>query len=138
MPWRLRLARRPLAGRRLLLAACALPLAGCNVPWLEPGGALLAANAAAIPVVHRDLFDVVYSVFTGRDCSIVRLDKSQSYCRPIEPPPVPPPFCTRSLGTVDCWSDPTRLPDRPPEVADGPRQLTPAQEEDRTARWPPI
>ena len=99
---------------------------------------LLAGCGAAIPVVHRDLFDVAWSAVTGRDCSVVRLDRNETYCRPIEPPPVPPPYCTRSLGTVDCWSDPSRLADRPPDVADGPRVLTPAQEADRTALWPPI
>jgi hypothetical protein len=117
----------------------ALTLAGCGVPWTAPAGAFVALNAAAIPVIHRDVFDAVWSTITGRDCSIVRLDRNQTYCRPVEPPPEPPPYCTRSLGTVDCWRDPADLPRPiPPEVADGPRTLTPAQEADRTRRWPPL
>src|SRR5205823_14280053 len=118
----------------------ALPLAGCDgVPWTAPSGAFLALNAAAIPVIHRDIFDAAWSAITGRDCSIVRLDRNQTYCRPVEPAPEPPPYCTRSLGTVDCWRDPELLPPPiPPEVADGPRTLTPAQEADRTRRWPPL
>ena len=89
----------------------ALPLAGCDgVPWTAPSGAFLALNAAAIPVIHRDIFDAAWSAITGRDCSIVRLDRNQTYCRPVEPPPEPPPYCTRSLGTVDCWRDPASLP----------------------------
>ncbi len=121
-----------------LVALFASALGGCNVPWTEPSGALLAANAAAIPVVHRDIFDVVYSTLTGRDCSVVRLDRMESYCRPTEPPPAPPPYCTRSLGTVDCWSSPAAAPSLGHPVADGPQHLTPAQEADRTQRWPPL
>lgn len=50
--------------------------------------------------------------------------------------PEPPPYCTRSLGVVDCWADPDTLPNRPPQVADGPAGLTPAQEANRTRGWP--
>jgi hypothetical protein len=57
--------------------------------------------------------------------------------KPVEPPPAAPAFCTRSLGTVDCWSNPDALNSPPPHgVADGPRTLTPAQEINRTSRWP--
>ena len=69
---------------------------------------------------------------------MVRLDQGKSYCRPVEPPPEPPPYCTRSLGVADCWRDPASLPDHPPEMADGPRTLTPAQEADRTRGWPSL
>jgi hypothetical protein len=70
---------------------------------------------------------------TARDCSAVRLDRGKSYCRPAEPPPEPPPYCTRSLGVADCWADPAG---HPRELGDGPRTLTPTQETDRTRRWP--
>jgi hypothetical protein len=120
----------------LALLGVGVGVGGCASP--EPSGALLAANAAAIPVFHRDIFDILYSVITGKDCSVVRLDKMQSYCRPPEPPPEPPPYCTRSLGTVDCWTS-SAMPAGPgPSVADGPATLTPAQERDRTARWPSL
>ena len=122
----------------LAAALALLSLTGCNVPWTEPAGALLAANAAAIPVIHRDLFDAVWSTLTGRDCSVVRLDRNETYCRPIEPPPPPPPYCTRSLGVVDCWAPPIQPPSLGPSVAAGPTQLTPAQEADRTRTWPPL
>ena len=36
-----------------------------------------------------------------------------------KPAPPPAPYCTRSLADVDCWRDPRRLADRPPQVADG-------------------
>lgn len=90
----------------------------------------------SIAVIQRSPFDAVYSVLSGRDCSIVRWDQGKSYCRPVEPPPETPPFCTRSLGVADCWLDPASLPDQPRPLADGPSTLTPAQEADRTRRWP--
>jgi hypothetical protein len=114
-------------------------LAGCATPWTEPAGALAAADAASVPVLGRGIGDAVYSGLTGRDCSVVRLDQGKTYCKPIEPPPEKPPFCTRSLGTVDCWQNPQDLNGPPPKsVADGPSQLTPEQEHDRTARWPKL
>jgi hypothetical protein len=102
-----------------LLALSFLPLAGCS----------LAA-------IQRPPADAVYSCWTGRDCSAVRLDQGKSYCRPVEPKPEPPVFCTRSLGVVDCWQDPGTLPGRPRGVADGPAGLTPEQEADRVRTWP--
>lgn len=114
--------------------------AGCaGVPGGAPIGAFASLNMAAVPVIHRDVLDAVWSTITGQDCSVVRLDQNQGYCKPIEPPPDPPPYCTRSLGTVDCWKDPSALPAPiPAEVADGPRTLTPAQEQNRTQGWPPL
>lgn len=96
---------------------------------------LLALPGCAVPVLHRSIPDALYSLATGRDCSIVRLDQNQTYCRPEEPPPEPPQLCTRSIGTVDCWR---RLPPGQQGVADGPATLTPLQEADRTRLWPPI
>ncbi len=43
--------------------------------------------------------------------------------RCCRPPPAPPqllPYCTRSLGVPDCWSDPAQLPNHPPELAASP------------------
>ena len=82
--------------------------------------------------------DIAVSAVTGRDCSIARLDRRLSYCAPSLDPPDPPPFCTRSIGGTDCWV--TRPPAVPGDrgVVDGPASLTPAQEADRTARWPAL
>jgi hypothetical protein len=116
-----------------------LGLSGCGVPWTAPAGSFVAADAATVPVLGRGIGDAVYSTVTGKDCSIVRLDQGKTYCKKIAPPPARPPFCTRSLGTIDCWSNPDGL-NGPPRhgVADGPTTLTPEQEANRTARWPPL
>ncbi len=116
--------------------ALLLLLGGCGLmpdQWLMGAG---AAGIGSIAIIQRTPLDAAYSLISGRDCSAVRLDKGQSYCRQEEPPPEPPPFCTRGLGAVTCWRDPTHLPGSPTPVADGPSTLTVAQEANRTRGWP--
>lgn len=111
----------------LLLTAC------------DPAGrlAFTAVNVAALPVFGRTVPDLVVSGVSGRDCSMVRVERGLGYCREAEPPPAPPAFCTRSLGIVDCWAGPEAqpLPARR-GLADGPTTLTPEQEAHRTRGWP--
>ncbi len=117
------------------LLAALLLLGGCKGSWYEPLGVVAGFNAAAIPVIHRDLFDAVYSAVSGRDCSIVHLDDGKNYCTPPELPIAPPVYCTHSLADVDCWSSPAVLPLPPRGIGDQPA-LTPVQEVDRAAPWP--
>ncbi len=117
----------------ILLAA----LAGCG-PFNAAVGALAGVDAVvSIPVFGRGVGDLAYSAISGRNCSVVRLEQGKTYCVPREGLPPPPEFCTRSLGTVDCWAFPATLPDHPPPVADAPN-LTPEQQANRTARWPDL
>lgn len=119
---------------RTVLLLLLLWLPGC-AHWVEPTGALVAADVASVVVFGRGIADLGVSAVTGRDCSIVRLDRGQTYCAARERPPDPGPFCTRSLGVVDCWLDPATLPRPQREVADGPA-TTAAQERYRRAPWP--
>jgi hypothetical protein len=119
---------------RLLMLLLLLTACGATPEQALTGAAALGIGSIA--VIQRSPLDAAYSVITGKDCSVVRLDEGKSYCRPVEPPPETPPYCTRSLGVANCWQDPASLPDHPRELADGPRTLTPAQEADRTRRWP--
>ncbi len=53
-------------------------------------------------------------------CGLVTAARLALAGLPCAPPPAPPaPYCTRSLADVDCWEDPGRLRDHPPQVADG-------------------
>lgn len=113
----------------VLLGLCA----GACSP--EPWGALVGADLASVVVFGRGIGDIGVSALTGRDCSVVRLERGQTYCAPLDGPPLPGPVCTRSLGVVDCWTDPDKLPGRYRQVADGPAP-TPAQERYRRAPWP--
>jgi len=128
--------QRLLAPRLLSLLLIASPLAGCGSAAPPAETAVGVVPAAAIPIFHRAPTDMVANAATGRDCPVVHLDAAERYCKPKEPPPEPPLFCTRSLGVVDCWDDPAKLPNHPREVADGPRTLTKDQEADRAKPWP--
>jgi hypothetical protein len=120
---------------RPALLLCALFLAGCESAVPVAAG-LAIGNIASVTTIGRTLPDAAVSLVTGRDCSLVRLDRGRSYCRAEELPPVPQPYCTRSIGRVDCWrSPPLAIPPRP-GVADGRAVLTTAQEAHRTRRWP--
>jgi len=112
-----------------------LLLAACGATPEQAATIGVGVGVGSIAIIQRTPLDAVVSLASGRDCSIVHWDQGKSYCRPIEAPPEAPPYCTHSLGVVDCWRDPKTLPDQPPEVADGPRTLTPAQEADRTKGW---
>lgn len=112
-----------------------LLLGGCGASPEQATFVGAALGIGSIAVLGRTPGDALWSIATGRDCSVVRLDKGQSYCRESEAPPEPPPFCTRSLGRVNCWNDPAALPGHPVGVADGPVELTPAQERNRTKGW---
>jgi hypothetical protein len=112
----------------MLLAACFL--AGCADP--TPVAAIGLADGASVAVFGRSVLDIGVSAITGRDCSVVRLDKGQTYCAPTDPP-LPERFCTRTLAAVDCWTG-AELPTRT-GVGDTPAP-NPSQERYRAARWP--
>jgi hypothetical protein len=119
---------------RFLLVA--LLVAGCGLTPEQIATGVGAGAIGSITIMQRSPVDALYSIVSGRDCSIVRLDQDKSYCKPVERPPEQQPYCTRSLGVVDCWRDPASLPDHPPQVGDVPHGLTPEQEADRTKGWP--
>jgi len=120
------------AMRVTLCVLVGMGLGGCQP---APVVGLAAGAAASVAVFGRTPVDMAVSLAKGRDCSVVRLDRGERYCKPAEAPPVAGPFCTRTLGQAECFADPDALPDRPAPLADGPVGLTAAQEKDRTARW---
>lgn len=118
---------------RTLLLALPILLAACDGPAAV---ATLGVNAASIMVTGRAVPDLLVSAVTGRDCSVVRLDRRLSYCAGSEDAPRPAPYCTRSIGAVDCWVTPPATVPMRPGIVNGPHQLTPAQEADRVGGWP--
>ncbi|MDT7951858.1 MAG: hypothetical protein RQ966_10175 [Acetobacteraceae bacterium] len=110
----------------LVLAA----LGGC-----APAAGLVAADVASVTVFGRGLTDIGVSAITGRDCSVVRLDAGKTYCAPVYLGPPVQPICTRSIGVVDCWAEPSAVPPgalisgfTPPPLVDQLRY--------RSERWP--
>lgn len=82
---------------RWVLVPLLAGLAGCGVSDNLAAFIGSAADIGSVATFQRSPPDLVWSLISGRDCSVVRLDRGQSYCKPKEPPPEPQPFCTRSL-----------------------------------------
>lgn len=93
-----------------------LALAGCEAGL----GPAAVVTGASLMVIGRTLPDAVVSVVAGQDCSIAHVGAGEAYCRP-DITPAPQPFCTRSIGSVDCWraEPPPALPPLVP-LADSP------------------
>ncbi|NGM20662.1 hypothetical protein G3576_11610 [Roseomonas stagni] len=108
-----RLAHRPAAA---LIGALPLLLGGCVAEQaIGPG---LVVGGASIVLTGRTPVDHVASLISGQDCSIVRLERRESWCAPPPGPPPPQAYCTPSLGRVDCWTTPPFGGNR--QVADPP------------------
>lgn len=122
--------------RRLLILLSVIPLAGCGLGLGADAGIAAGAAVISVATIHRTPPDVAVSLLTGRDCSMVRLDEGKSYCKPKPPLPKPPPYCTQTLGEATCWSDPWKLPDHAPQVAEGPTTLDARQIAAQYGRWP--
>jgi hypothetical protein len=108
--------------RPALAALLALPLGGC---WIDAAvGPSAVVTGTSLILIGRTPVDVVASLATGQDCSVVNRERRLPYCMDPPAPPPPPPFCTPSLGRVDCWTVPP--PGAPLRgVADPPRNPPP-------------
>lgn len=109
-----------------------LGLGGCDTLGVLVGAGV---GGASVVLIGRTPGDAVVSAIRGQDCSVVRLDRGQRYCAPVATGPEPPPFCTPSLGRIDCWTTPPLTVPPVRGVADA-QPLTAAQEADLAARWP--
>lgn len=103
------MARR---SRRLVaLALSGTLVAGCEQPSVmqeriagTPVSLWLAgAEVASFAVLQRGLLDTVYSLVTGKDCSVLNIERRGEYCRSAAVAQ-PVAFCTRTIGDVDCWT----------------------------------
>ncbi len=119
--------------RRILSPVVFLTLAGCQAIG-APGAPLLAIPAAveavSLRAFGRTTGDSIVSLVTGEDCSIARIGRGEAYCGRDDAPP-PQPMCTRSLGSVDCWTVPPAAWPAYRGVANGPSSLSEAQENNR-------
>lgn len=99
------------AHRLIALALSGSLAAGCTDPPLlqetiagTPLSLWIAgAEITSFAVLQRGMFDAVYSLITGKDCSVINIERRGEYCRSaVVAQPVA--FCTRSIGDVDCWT----------------------------------
>ncbi len=77
--------------------------------------------------------DSLVSAAIRQDCSVLNLDRGLPYCRNVPAAPEPPPFCTRSRGSVDCWRQPPLASPAYRSLGEAPAML-PVQQQARP--WP--
>lgn len=88
------------------MIVAALFLNGCGVAVIE-GASVMASDKTAS--------DHLVSLFSGKDCSVVRSEQGLEYCVEDQPPdPEPRVFCYKTLASVSCYDrpDPRRSPDQ--------------------------
>ncbi len=93
--------RRPPAPIWAQIWLLALPLGGCITDAAI--GPVAVVSGASIILTGGTPVDHIASLVTGQNCSIVHLERREPWCAPAYVAPVQP-FCTRSLGAVDCWA----------------------------------
>ena len=96
----LRSRRRPLFGG----LACLVLVGACGLEPLAVPAA--GVSGASLVFTGKTPLDHVAGLAMRQDCSSVRWERHGPWCVPPPPPPLPTPFCTRSLGAVDCWTTP--------------------------------
>lgn len=113
----------------LLLLLLPATLGGCAAAVVAAG-----VEAGSVAVFGRGVVDIGVSAVTGRDCSVVHLDRREDYCAPREAV-AETPYCTRTLGVAQCWANPDAFGTPPRQLADNPA-LTRTQLRSLRAPWP--
>jgi hypothetical protein len=98
------MARLPLPAAVMAVLLLAGPMGGCNVgPTLTVSGAI---HAGSLITTGKLPEDHLVGLLTDMDCSAVRFEQRRPWCVPHRGPAPTPPYCTRSIGSVDCWTSP--------------------------------
>ena len=87
----------------------------------------LTSCAAVLPVAvvegvslvttGKAVEDHLFSAYSGKDCSAVRVNKGDTYCREDEPNPTPAVHCYQTLGDITCYDRPDPQRGETDEVA---------------------
>lgn len=82
-------------------AALLLLLGACEaaVPYAIVDGAVVMGT-------EKTMADHVISLASGKNCSLVRIEKGLTYCEEDELTPVPNLYCYRELAGVTCYRKP--------------------------------
>jgi len=65
-----------------------------------------AAEGVSLIVTEKSLGDHAVSIYSGKDCSSVRLERGGAYCAEDEIKPRTLVYCYRTLGNVNCYTRP--------------------------------
>ncbi len=84
-----------------LVAAVGLLVVGCDtVPTYT------MVDGAVVVATDKTISDHVISLASGKDCSLVRVERGMTYCEEDEVIPRPEVYCYRELGAVTCYDKP--------------------------------
>lgn len=84
---------------RILMAMASLLLLGaCAVYGLAEGVSVINTE--------KSIGDHAVSLYSGKDCSTIRLERGESYCAEDEIVPKLMVYCYRTLGRVTCYDRP--------------------------------
>lgn len=78
--------------------ACLFLLGGCVGYGIAEGVSVMSTE--------KSLGDHAVSLYSGKNCSSVRLEQGVTYCAEDEVQPNYPLYCYRSIGTVTCYDRP--------------------------------
>ncbi|MBT3558979.1 MAG: hypothetical protein HN644_02250 [Rhodospirillales bacterium] len=92
--------------RAVVLMVGTMSLAGCT-------GELIAIEGVSAAIFDKTASDHVVSLFSGKDCSFLRVEQDKSYC--VEDAKVVKQshlYCYPTLGATTCYTepDPQRAP----------------------------
>ncbi len=65
-----------------------------------------AAEGISIMSTKKSLSDHVVSIYSGKDCSTLRIERGDTYCVEDEVEPKVLVYCYRTLGRVTCYDRP--------------------------------
>lgn len=88
--------------RMMATAVLCFLLAACEyaTPYAMIDGAVIVGT-------QKTMADHVVSVASGKDCSLVRIERGQTYCKEDEVAgPRPNLYCYRELAGVSCYNEP--------------------------------
>ena len=118
----------PVCALRLLTAAV-VPLA------VLPGGCMAALGAGTVAATDKTPVDHVYSLVTGKDCSLIRKQRGLTYCVEDEIILETAVHCYPTLGEPTCYRTADPYPGGQREVGDAAR-LAGSGAGGQTARTP--
>lgn len=87
--------------RIIAAAAACLVVASCGA---VPPYAMV--DGAVVVTTEKTMADHAVSLASGKDCSLVRLEKGTTYCVEDELVPQPNLYCYRELAGVTCYDSP--------------------------------
>lgn len=87
----------------ILLVAFFLSSCAAVMPFVAPW---MTVEGVSLLTTEKAVEDHIFSAYSGKDCSAIRVERGETYCREDELNPTPVVHCYRTLGDVTCYEKP--------------------------------